>query len=156
MSKSRYAFWLFPSLFFVPLLVLLIGPPEAQAIKIKTTPQEEKIRSVIRQQLDAFNREDYDTAYLFASRHIQTKFSKREFEQMVKDGYPQIARAKRAAFDTISFSETENRAMATVMVTGLDRITITASYRMVREDGKWKIDGVAMMDERMPISDEAA
>jgi len=154
MSKSRYAFWLFPSLIFAPLLVFLTGPPEAQAVK--TAPQEEKIRSVIQQQLDAFNREDYDTAYLFASRHIQTKFSKREFEQMVKGGYPQIARSKRAVFDTISFSETENRAMATVMVTGLDRITITANYRMVWEDGKWKIDGVVMMDERMPISYEAA
>ena len=153
MSKSRYAFWLSPFLFFATLLVFLAGLSEAQAVK--TTPQEEKIRSVIQQQLDAFNREDYDAAYLFASRHIQTKFSKREFEQMVKGGYPQIARSKRAVFDTISFPE-ENRAMATVMITGLDRISITASYRMVWEDGKWKIDGVTMLEERMPVSYEPA
>ena len=44
----------------------------------------------------------------------------------------------------------------TVMVTGLDRITVTANYRMVWEDGKWKIDGVVMTEERMPISYEAA
>ena len=58
-------------------------------------------------------------------------------------------------FDTISFPE-ENRAMATVMITGLDRISITASYRMVWEDGKWKIDGVTMLEERMPVSYEPA
>ena len=105
MYKFRYAFWLFPFLVFVPLLVFLMGSSEAQAAK--TAPQEENIRSVIQQQLDAFNRGDYDTAYLFASRHIQTKFSRPEFEQMVKGGYPQIARSKRAVFDTISFSETK-------------------------------------------------
>jgi len=111
---------------------------------------------VIQQQLNAFNRDDYDTAYSFASRHIQAKFSRSEFEQMVKTGYRQIARSRRAVFDKIAFSDAENRAMASVTITGLDRITITANYRMVREDGKWKTDGVMMTSERTPIAYESS
>ena len=143
MFKPQRIYGIFACLAFAPLLVLITG---------QSNPQEQEIRSVIQQQLDAFNRKDYDTAYSFASRHIQAKFSRLEFEEMVKDGYPQIARSRRAVFDKIAFSETENRAMATVTITGLDRITITANYRMVREDGKWKIDGVMMIHERIPIA----
>lgn len=143
MFKPQRIYGIVACLAFVPLLVLFTG---------QSNPQEQEIQSVIQQQLDAFNRKDYDTAYSFASRHIQTKFSRPEFEEMVKDGYPQIARSRRAVFEKITFSETENRAMATVTITGLDRITITANYRMVREDGKWKIDGVMMIHERIPIA----
>jgi len=143
MFKPQRIDRIFACLVFVPFWALITGP---------SNPQEQEIRSVIQQQLDAFNRKDYDTAYSFASRHIQAKFSRPEFEEMVKDGYPQIAKSRRVVFDKIAFSETANRAVATVTITGLDRITITANYRMVLEDGKWKIDGVMMIQERIPIA----
>lgn len=150
MSKPQYTCWVFTCLVFATL-VFCEHLSNAQGTAV-TKPQEEKIRSVIQLQLNAFNREDYDTAYSFASRHIQTNFSRLEFEQMVKSGYPQIARSRRAVFEKIAFLETESRAVATVMITGLDRTTITANYRMVWEDGRWRIDGVMTIHERMPIS----
>lgn len=137
-------------LVFAPLLVFLTGLSRAQGT-VQTKSQEEKIRSVIQQQLNAFSREDYDAAYSFASRHIQEKFSRPEFEQMVKNEYRQIARSRRAVFDKIAFSGGQNQAMATVTITGVDRMTITANYRMVLENEEWKVDGVMIIHERMPI-----
>ncbi|HXC61370.1 MAG TPA: DUF4864 domain-containing protein [Nitrospiria bacterium] len=153
MSKPQHICRIFTCLVFAPLSVFLVGLSNAQGTA-QTKPQEEKIRSVIQQQLNAFNRDDYDAAYSLASRHIQTEFSRPEFEQMVKNGYPQIARSSRAMFEKIAFLETESRAVATVTITGLDRITITADYRIVWEDGKWRIDGVMIIDQQMPISYE--
>jgi hypothetical protein len=148
MSKPRYIFLIFLSVLLAPLL-FLAGRSGAETSKTK--PREEKIRSVIQEQLDAFNRDDYDAAYRFASRRIQFKFSRAEFELMVKGGYPQIAKSRRAVVGAISFSD-EDRAAASVRITGKDRVTITANYRMVQEDGKWKIDGVERVEERRPVT----
>src|SRR5262245_15100769 len=129
-----------PFLYLVFLPVFLVNRlPEAEAADTKK--QEEKIRSVIQQQLDAFSHNDYDAAYQFASRHIRTKFTRAEFEEMVKGGYPQIAKSSRAMFGKVDFSD-ENRASVSVTITGLDRVTVLAAYRMTREDEIWKIDGV--------------
>jgi Domain of unknown function (DUF4864) len=147
MIKPQRIRWIFACLAFPPLLLLIAG---------LSNPHEKEIRSVIQQQLNAFNQDDYDTAYSFASRHIQTEFSRPEFEQMVKSGYRQIAKSRRAKFDRIRFTNGENRALAAVIITGMDRITITANYRMVRENGKWKIDGVRIVSEQTPIADESS
>src|SRR3990172_11301965 len=112
MSKPRHICCIFACIVFSQPLVLIAG---------LSNPPEKEIQSVIQQQLNAFNRDDYDTAYSFASRHIQAKFSRSEFEQMVKTGYRHIARSRRAVFDKIAFSDAENRAMASVTITGLDR-----------------------------------
>jgi hypothetical protein len=36
-------------------------------------------------------------------------------------------------------------------VTGTDLVTVRARYRMVMEDGSWKIDGVILFDRTTPI-----
>src|ERR1700752_512690 len=133
MPKFQHTDRLLLCLIFGSFLAFLPSLSKVQGSATTKPQQEEKIRSVIQQQLDAFNREDYAAAYLFASRHIRTKFSRPEFEVMVKNGYPQIARSLRVVFNAISFSES-NRAVAGVTITGKDRVTVTASYRMVLED----------------------
>jgi len=154
MSKLQRIRWNFVCLIFIPLWVSFTDLSNAYRIVQFNKLHENSIRSVIQQQLNAFNREDYDTAYFFASRHIQTKFSRPEFEQMVKTEYRQIARSRQAVFDKIIFSGVEDHAVATVTITGADRITITANYRMTLEDGRWKIDGVMIISQRMPIVHE--
>ena len=48
-------------------------------------------------QLEAFRRDDYDTAFTFASTEIQAQFDRQSFEVMVRRGYPEIARSTFAA-----------------------------------------------------------
>lgn len=108
------------------------------------------VRGVIQQQLKAFNADDYPAAYRFASKHIQSEFSSDEFKAMVQTGYPQIARSKRTSFGDIAFSEGGTRAVVRVDVTGVDLVTVRAQYRMVLENGSWKIDGVIIYDRTAP------
>ncbi len=109
------------------------------------------IQSVIQQQLKAFSADDYPSAYQYASKHIQAKFSLDEFKAMVRTGYPQIAKSIRTAFGEIRYSDDRLHATAQVDVTGTDRVTVRARYRMVLEDGSWKIDGVILLDRTTPI-----
>lgn len=114
-------------------------------------PSSLLIQGAIEQQLKAFNADDYPAAYGFASKHIQSKFALDEFKAMVRTGYPQIARSLRTSFGDITFLEDKMRAMARVEVTGADHVTVQAQYRMVLEDGSWKIDGVMLYDRTTPI-----
>jgi hypothetical protein len=109
------------------------------------------IQGVIQQQLKAFNTDDYPAAYRYASKHIQSKFALDEFKAMVQTGYPQIARSLRNSFGDITYSEDRAHAVAHVDVTGVDHVTVQARYRMVMEDGVWKIDGVMLYDRTRPI-----
>jgi hypothetical protein len=114
-------------------------------------PSSLHIQGVIQQQLKAFNADDYPAAYRYASKHIQSKFALDEFKAMVQTGYPQIARSLRTSFGEIAFSEGRTHAVAHVDVTGADHVTVQARYRMVLEDGSWKIDGVILQGRTNPV-----
>lgn len=131
-------------LFLIGLLILAVRPVLAD------DPSGQPIREVIHQQLNAFNADDYAAAYRLASRRIQYKFTLDEFKAMVRTGYPQIARSLRTAFGGISYSEDKVHATARLDVTGVDLVTVRAEYRMVLENGHWKIDGVALLGRTTP------
>jgi hypothetical protein len=92
-------------------------------------------------QLEAFRRDDYDTAYTFASEEIQLQFDRLRFEVMVRSGYPEIA---RSAFATVTGAELqpEGRAYVTVRIAGANGQVVEALYELVWE-GAWRINGVA-------------
>jgi Domain of unknown function (DUF4864) len=114
-------------------------------------PLSQSLQEAIQQQLKAFNADDYPGAYRYASRHIRDKFTLDEFKAMVRTGYPQIARSLRTSFGDIAYSEDKDHATARVDVTGVDLVTVRAQYRMVFEDGSWKIDGVVLLGRTTPI-----
>lgn len=97
---------------------------------------------VIMQQLEAFRREDYDTAYTFASEEIRALFDRQAFERMVKSGYPEIARSTAAL---VGQTETtpDGHVYIRLRIRGSNGNTIEALYDMVWEDGRWRINGVA-------------
>lgn len=130
---------------FLGFLVVAVNPVLAD------DPSSGSIQEAIQQQLKAFNTDDYPGAYRYASRHIRDKFSLDEFRMMVRTGYPQIARSLRTSFGDIAYSEDKVHATARVDVTGVDLVTVRAQYRMVLEDGSWKIDGVILLGLTTPI-----
>jgi hypothetical protein len=129
----------------IGFLIFTAGPVHAD------DPLGLLIQGVIQQQLKAFNADDYPSAYQYASKHIQSKFTLDEFEAMVRTGYPQIAKSIRTVFGGISYSTDRLHATVQVDVTGADRVTVRAQYRMVLEKGNWKIDGVMLLDRSTPI-----
>ena len=54
---------------------------------------------VVMQQLEAFRRDDFATAYTFASVNVRQMFDRAGFEQMVRGGYPEIAHSASATVD---------------------------------------------------------
>ncbi|MGH7383740.1 MAG: DUF4864 domain-containing protein [Candidatus Rokuibacteriota bacterium] len=92
-------------------------------------------------QLEAFRRDDYDTAFTFASAEIRTQFDRQSFEVMVRRGYPEIARSTFAAVTKTEVTP-DGPAYVTVKIRGDNGQSIEALYELVWQDG-WKINGVA-------------
>jgi hypothetical protein len=92
-------------------------------------------------QLEAFRRDDYDSAYGFASEEIQRIFDRAAFEQMVRTGYPEIA---RSAFAHVAETRDgpDGHVYVRMKIRGINGNSIEAVYDMVREDGRFRINGV--------------
>ena len=100
-------------------------------------------------QLEAFRRDDYDTAYTFASEEIRAQFDRRGFEVMVRRGYPEIARSTFAVVMKIDL-EPDGSAYVTVKIRGVNGQSIEALYEMVWQ-GAWRINGVVTRPDRGTI-----
>jgi hypothetical protein len=96
---------------------------------------------VVMQQLDAFRRDDFDEAFTFASTEIHQLFDRARFEQMVRTGYPEIARSASAVIDGVQRTD-PSRLYLFVRVRGANGRAVEAVYEMVLEDGRWRINGV--------------
>src|SRR6185295_11570973 len=71
----------------------------------------------VMKQLEAFRRDDFDTAFTFASSTIRAQFDRPSFETMVRRGYPEIA---RSTFGAVVKTElpAEGLAYVTVKIRG--------------------------------------
>jgi hypothetical protein len=130
------------------LLLVLVAPP-AWAQTVKPAPKE--ATEPIMQQLDAFRRGDFDTAYTFASTEIRDQFDRSAFEQMVKGGYPEIAESAFAAIVSSAIAP-DGHAYVAVKVHGANGKSIEAFYDLVLESGQWKINGVASKPDPLEAS----
>ena len=95
----------------------------------------------VMQQLDAFRRDDYDSAYTFASEEIKTLFDRQAFERMVKTGYPEIARSTYALVSGTRVAP-DGHVYLTVKIRGANGHSVEAIYDMVWENSGWRINGV--------------
>ena len=118
------------------VLVPLCASAWAQAEKSNAKAAAEPVVK----QLEAFRRDDYDTAFTFASTEIQAQFDRQSFEVMVRRGYPEIARSTFAAVVKTELVP-EGSAYVTVKIRGANGQSIEALYELVWQDG-WRINGV--------------
>ncbi len=124
-------------LIFVVCVIAGIGfGPAARA-------QEEPIRAVISAQIAAFEMDDFDTAFTFASPTIQSIFgSAQNFGTMVKNGYPMVWRP-----DDLKFLALERRGgvlWQDVLVRDSRGALHILEYQMQQGDSGWKINGVSI------------
>jgi len=117
------------------------------AVGANETPSEAdwaSIRAVITSQLDAFQRDDADAAFSFASPAIQKQFhTASEFMQMVRTGYGAVYRPASVQFlDHFVLSDQPIQPLEIVMP---DASVVVAFYIMERQPGgDWKIAGCAL------------
>jgi hypothetical protein len=126
----------------VVVVSLLIAPLLAAGAALGQAPPDPKgAAEPVMKQLEAFRRDDYDTAYTFASASIQEMFDRAAFEQMVKGGYPEIARSS-SAHVVESRVEPGGHLYLRVKIRGANGNNVEAVYDLVWEGGRFRINGV--------------
>jgi hypothetical protein len=102
------------------------------------------IRTVIVSQLDAFKRDDADTAFSFASPAIQKQFhTPGEFMHMVRTGYSAVYRPGNVRF--LEHFVLSGQPVQLLEIVTPDDSVVVAFYIMERQpDGNWKIAGCAL------------
>jgi len=104
-------------------------------------PDVEDAGRIVMQQLEAFRRDDFETAFTFASSTIHDMFDTARFEAMVRGGYPEIARSVSASIDGSKRGDAGELYLF-VRVRGVNGRAVEAVYELVRENGRWRINGV--------------
>ena len=106
-----------------------------------TVDEENEIKSIVNQQLEAFQNDDFEKAYSFASPTIKKMFSSPEvFRKMVIGGYQAVYRPQSIKIGSVEII----KGVATLKVYLVDPNGefVTANYLMEQqEDGEWLIGG---------------
>jgi len=122
-------------------LLLAAAPLLASAQPPLTAGDTRAVREVIEAQLDAFQRDDAQRAFSYATANVRATFGTPEnFMLMVRTSYPVVYRPKSVKFESPEVIDDE--VVQPVRLTDADGRTWIALYPMQREpDGKWRING---------------
>ena len=106
-----------------------------------TTDEENEIKSIVNQQLEAFQNDDFEKAYSFASPTIKKMFSSPEvFRKMVIGGYQAVYRPQSIKMGSVEII----KGVTTLKVYLVDPNGefVTANYLMEKQgNGEWLIAG---------------
>ena len=106
--------------------------------------QEADIQSVITQQIEAFQQDDFEQAFTYASPNIQGFFgSSDRFGQMVVTGYPMVHRPDSVRY--LELREIAGNLWQQVMITDAKGVIHVLDYQMKLIDGMWRINGVQIL-----------
>ncbi|RED11975.1 DUF4864 domain-containing protein [Pontivivens insulae] len=111
---------------------------------VQATADEAAAREVIQSQLDAFQRDDFEEAFTYASPTIKGLFGTPDrFGQMVMNGYPMIWRPSASRFGV---GEPDGDAwIQRVIFEDLRGRTHVAEYTLIETDEGWQINGVTLL-----------
>jgi len=109
----------------------------------------EVTRQIIDEQIQAFLKDDAETAYSFAAPGVQARFpDKDKFFEMVKKNYQPVYHPGNYAFGRSKTIGDGEMILHEVIITGTDGKEWKALYKMVRQpDGTYRIGGVAIIPE---------
>ena len=104
---------------------------------------EEAIRSVIEDQIEAFLNDDLSKAFTHASPMIQRLFgTPGRFGEMVREGYPMVWRPDEVTF--LPMDDTNGQTVQPVMLRDGAGALHILDYDMIQTETGWKIDGVRL------------
>lgn len=108
------------------------------------------IENVIKQQIEAFQADDFKTAFEYATPGIQKRFgSPEKFAFTVIHRYPMVWRPSDVQY--INVEQYRDHALQTVMITDYNKTLHILVYEMIPVDKTWRIGGVQIV--RQPKSD---
>lgn len=109
------------------------------------------IRSVIERQLEAFQKDDAQSAFAFASPGIQKQFGTPEnFIQMVRKHYPAVYRPRSVFFENITIIQ--SNITQPVLLLSPHGVPLRALYLMEKQsDDTWRINGCFLISVEAKI-----
>ncbi|MBN2760710.1 MAG: DUF4864 domain-containing protein [Rhodobacteraceae bacterium] len=121
------------------LLALSLAPATLRA-------QDSAISDVIQGQISAFQADDFDTAFEYASPTIKRLFGTPErFGQMVQSGYPMVYRP--AEVRMLEQRDLGSAKVQRVMIRDAQGRFHFLDYQMISTDMGWQINGVQILAE---------
>ena len=103
-------------------------------------PAAKELYSIVNQQLGALRSEDFDHAYRQAASGVQQKFSRAQFELMIRRDFSSMTEAQQVEFGTVQVAGAA--ALVQVFLTTPDGVMRSFLYSFTAEADGWKIDGV--------------
>lgn len=124
------------ALFAAMFLMLSVTTAQAQ--------DSADIRQIIEDQIAAFQADDFDRAFSYASPDIKRLFGTPDrFGTMVQDGYPMVYRP--ADVTMLEQSQTPAGVVQRVMIRDVQGRLHFLAYQMVPEGDGWQIGGVRLL-----------
>lgn len=106
--------------------------------------EETDIQAVISDQVEAFQSDDFERAFSFASPTIRQIFgSPEQFGRMVSTGYPMVWRPAKVEF--LELRNANGRLTQTVLFTDQTGALHVLAYDMQQREGVWEINGVQII-----------
>lgn len=122
-------------------IILVLAMIFVWAFPMEAEDNPDGLRGVISLQVEAFLDNDLERAFSYASRGIQRVFVTPEgFGEMVKTGYPMVWRPSEVRF--LELREIEGVPWQKVLMRDVAGVWHVLDYKMTRETGVWRIDGV--------------
>lgn len=126
---------------------LLIAAVLWVGVAVAANAQEERIPGIettIQSQIDAFLKDDFETAFSYASPSIQAIFgNSSRFGQMVRNGYPMVWRPSDVKF--LEIRRQGPFLFQKVLVRDAKGAPHVLEYNMIETDNGWQIDGVQLL-----------
>ena len=102
-------------------------------------PTAKDLYSIVDRQLSAFRAADFDSAYRHAAGGVQQKFSRSQFELMIRRDFSPMTMAERVDFGVVHV--VGGAALVQVFLTTPDGVVRGFLYSFTAEADGWKIDG---------------
>jgi hypothetical protein len=102
---------------------------------------DDAARQVISDQIAAFQQDDFETAFTYASPMIKGIFgTPQRFGQMVRDGYPMVWRPSDVEF--LEAEQIGKALVQDVLIRDAEGVLYEVEYEMIQGEDGWKINGV--------------
>ena len=121
--------------------LLIVGP----ALGGPEHELRRNVIAVIKSQIAAFQRDDRDMAFSYASPEVQSQFGTADaFLARFAAPYKPVYQPKSVIFLNLAFSR--GRLVQRVLLQGPDSIAVVALFPMMQmNDGSWRVDGCVLV-----------
>ena len=144
-SANRIRRWILSKLRCAALYFLIPVITSGQAAAGAGRELRNDVIGVIKNQIEAFQRDDGQAAFAFASPDLQDQFGTPDaFLNKFSTTYKAVYRPRSVTFLNLAFSR--GRLVQRVLLLGPEGRAVVALFPMVRmNDGSWRIDGCVLV-----------